>query len=165
MTPRRRRGDLLRIVEIFSITRFGQKTWILKPTVASTIYKKHKEPRTMYDVDKEEPSSRAEPSRHKQARTERHPSSHNLVLGKTQKARRQTNPATIASTTVMAQPAPAANTRSRIPASLQAVFLASNRGREVDKPPPNQAGNKVSKRPATAHASRTTCLHYGYSCF
>jgi myo-inositol-1-phosphate synthase len=31
----------------------------------------------------------------------------------------------------------------RIPATLQAVFLASNRGREVNKPPPGKAGSKV----------------------
>lgn len=33
--------------------------------------------------------------------------------------------------------------QSRIPATLQAVFLASNRGKEVNKPPPAQVGNKV----------------------
>jgi len=32
---------------------------------------------------------------------------------------------------------------SRIPATLQAVFLASNRGKTVDKPPPKQASSKV----------------------
>jgi hypothetical protein len=31
----------------------------------------------------------------------------------------------------------------RIPATLQAVFLASNRGTEVNKPPPASAGSKV----------------------
>jgi hypothetical protein len=33
--------------------------------------------------------------------------------------------------------------RTRIPASLQAVFLASNRGKEVHKPPPGQVCSKV----------------------
>lgn len=32
---------------------------------------------------------------------------------------------------------------SRIPTTLQAVFLASNRGNEVHKPPPDSAANKV----------------------
>jgi len=35
---------------------------------------------------------------------------------------------------------------SRIPASLQAVFLASNRGHEVNRPPPRNAAFKVFKR-------------------
>jgi hypothetical protein len=41
---------------------------------------------------------------------------------------------------------PRHNDRSRqvrIPATLQAVFLASNRGRDVDKPPPAKAASKV----------------------
>jgi hypothetical protein len=33
--------------------------------------------------------------------------------------------------------------QSRIPVALQAVFLASNRGKEVHKPPPEKAANKV----------------------
>jgi hypothetical protein len=33
--------------------------------------------------------------------------------------------------------------QGRIPATLQAVFLASNRGREVNKPPPEKAASKV----------------------
>lgn len=32
---------------------------------------------------------------------------------------------------------------SRIPKTLQAVFLASNRGRDVHKPPPEHVANKV----------------------
>lgn len=35
---------------------------------------------------------------------------------------------------------------TRVPVALQAVFLASNRGKEVNKPPPNQVANKVYKR-------------------
>jgi hypothetical protein len=38
------------------------------------------------------------------------------------------------------------NSRSRqgrIPATLQAVFLASNRGKDVNKPPPEKAASKV----------------------
>jgi hypothetical protein len=41
---------------------------------------------------------------------------------------------------------PGDNDRSRqgrIPATLQAVFLASNRGREVNKPPPASVASKV----------------------
>jgi len=30
--------------------------------------------------------------------------------------------------------------QGRIPTALQTVFLASNRGKEVNKPPPNKAG-------------------------
>jgi len=33
--------------------------------------------------------------------------------------------------------------QSRIPAALQAVFLASNRGKDVHKPPPEKVANKV----------------------
>ena len=33
--------------------------------------------------------------------------------------------------------------QGRIPVALQAVFLASNRGKEVHKPPPEKAANKV----------------------
>jgi hypothetical protein len=33
--------------------------------------------------------------------------------------------------------------QGRIPATLQAVFLASNRGRDVYKPPPAKAASKV----------------------
>ncbi len=33
--------------------------------------------------------------------------------------------------------------QGRIPATLQAVFLASNRGREVNKPPPAKVASKV----------------------
>jgi hypothetical protein len=33
--------------------------------------------------------------------------------------------------------------QGRIPATLQAVFLASNRGREVNKPPPASVASKV----------------------
>jgi hypothetical protein len=33
--------------------------------------------------------------------------------------------------------------QGRIPATLQAVFLASNRGRDVNKPPPAQVASKV----------------------
>jgi hypothetical protein len=33
--------------------------------------------------------------------------------------------------------------QGRIPATLQAVFLASNRGREVNRPPPAQVASKV----------------------
>lgn len=33
--------------------------------------------------------------------------------------------------------------QDRVPAALQQVFLMSNRGREVDKPPPNSAASKV----------------------
>lgn len=36
--------------------------------------------------------------------------------------------------------------QSRIPFTLQAVFLASNRGKDVHKPPPRNAANKVFKR-------------------
>lgn len=36
--------------------------------------------------------------------------------------------------------------RSRIPATLQAVFLASNRGKEVYKPPPDQVASKAFQR-------------------
>lgn len=43
---------------------------------------------------------------------------------------------------------------SRIPHTLQSVFLASNRGRKVDKPPPNCLGTRVfrtwSKKRPTA---------------
>ncbi|GAX24216.1 hypothetical protein FisN_4Lu592 [Fistulifera solaris] len=35
------------------------------------------------------------------------------------------------------------NKQGRIPLALQAVFLASNRGKEVHKPPPEKAANKV----------------------
>ncbi len=35
------------------------------------------------------------------------------------------------------------NKQGRIPVALQAVFLASNRGKEVHKPPPEKAANKV----------------------
>jgi hypothetical protein len=35
----------------------------------------------------------------------------------------------------------------RIPASLQAVFLASNRGNKMDKPPPDSLANRVFFRP------------------
>lgn len=40
---------------------------------------------------------------------------------------------------------PSSNTthRSRIPASLQAVFLSSNRGNDVHKPPPDAAASKT----------------------
>jgi hypothetical protein len=33
--------------------------------------------------------------------------------------------------------------KARIPATLQAVFLASNRGKEVNKPPPASVASKV----------------------
>jgi hypothetical protein len=33
--------------------------------------------------------------------------------------------------------------QGRIPATLQAVFLASNRGKDVNKPPPEKAASKV----------------------
>ncbi len=33
--------------------------------------------------------------------------------------------------------------QGRIPATLQAVFLASNRGRDVNKPPPAKVASKV----------------------
>jgi hypothetical protein len=33
--------------------------------------------------------------------------------------------------------------QGRIPATLQAVFLASNRGREVNKPPPAKVASKI----------------------
>lgn len=33
--------------------------------------------------------------------------------------------------------------QGRIPVALQAVFLASNRGKDVHKPPPEKAANKV----------------------
>jgi hypothetical protein len=33
--------------------------------------------------------------------------------------------------------------QGRIPATLQAVFLASNRGKDVNKPPPAQVASKV----------------------
>lgn len=33
--------------------------------------------------------------------------------------------------------------RSRIPATLQMVFLASNRGKDVNKPPPERVASKV----------------------
>jgi hypothetical protein len=33
--------------------------------------------------------------------------------------------------------------QGRIPATLQAVFLASNRGRDVNKPPPQKVASKV----------------------
>jgi hypothetical protein len=33
--------------------------------------------------------------------------------------------------------------QGRIPATLQAVFLASNRGRDVNKPPPEKAASKI----------------------
>jgi hypothetical protein len=33
--------------------------------------------------------------------------------------------------------------QGRIPATLQAVFLAANRGRDVNKPPPAQVASKV----------------------
>lgn len=36
--------------------------------------------------------------------------------------------------------------QTRIPFTLQAVFLASNRGKDVHKPPPENAGNKVFKK-------------------
>lgn len=36
--------------------------------------------------------------------------------------------------------------QSRIPFTLQAVFLASNRGKDVHKPPPENAGSKVFKK-------------------
>jgi ankyrin repeat protein len=35
------------------------------------------------------------------------------------------------------------NRRTRIPLTLQAVFLASNKGQEVNKPPPNRNANRV----------------------
>lgn len=38
-----------------------------------------------------------------------------------------------------------AQRQGRIPLALQAVFLASNRGKEVNKPPPNRVCNKVFK--------------------
>jgi hypothetical protein len=36
--------------------------------------------------------------------------------------------------------------QGRIPATLQAVFLASNRGRDVNKPPPEKVASKVYLR-------------------
>jgi hypothetical protein len=39
--------------------------------------------------------------------------------------------------------APGVSRQSRIPNTLQAVFLASNRGREVHKPPPEKVAYKV----------------------
>lgn len=39
--------------------------------------------------------------------------------------------------------APSSSRQSRIPFTLQAVFLASNRGNEVHKPPPEKVANKV----------------------
>jgi len=38
------------------------------------------------------------------------------------------------------------NPSSRIPLGLQAVFLASNRGKDVTKPPPEKAANKTFTR-------------------
>jgi hypothetical protein len=38
------------------------------------------------------------------------------------------------------------NRQGRIPNTLQAVFLASNRGKEVNLPPPDQSAAKVFKR-------------------
>ena len=40
-------------------------------------------------------------------------------------------------------PSPNKTLRPRIPSSLQAVFLASNRGKEVHKPPPEQTASKI----------------------
>ena len=40
---------------------------------------------------------------------------------------------------------------SRIPATLQAIFLASNRGSTVEKPPPRHVANRAY----TTHWSRT----------
>ena len=34
----------------------------------------------------------------------------------------------------------------RVPVALQAVFLASNRGKEVHQPPPNSLANKLFRR-------------------
>jgi hypothetical protein len=39
--------------------------------------------------------------------------------------------------------APNPSRQGRIPATLQAVFLASNRGRDVNKPPPAKVASKV----------------------
>lgn len=38
---------------------------------------------------------------------------------------------------------PPSSRQSRIPFTLQAVFLASNRGNEVHKPPPERVASKV----------------------
>jgi hypothetical protein len=43
----------------------------------------------------------------------------------------------------MTKPQTARSRQSRIPSTLQAVFLASNRGKDVHKPPPEKAGSKV----------------------
>jgi hypothetical protein len=43
----------------------------------------------------------------------------------------------------MSKPQTARPRQSRIPFTLQAVFLASNRGKDVHKPPPENAGSKV----------------------
>jgi hypothetical protein len=45
----------------------------------------------------------------------------------------------------MADNAPVSR-QSRIPFTLQAVFLASNRGKEVHKPPPENVGSRVFKK-------------------
>jgi hypothetical protein len=46
-------------------------------------------------------------------------------------------------TGTLIMPPPPAQRQSRIPNTLQAVFLASNRGREVHKPPPEKVAYKV----------------------
>jgi hypothetical protein len=43
----------------------------------------------------------------------------------------------------MSKPQTARPRQSRIPFTLQAVFLASNRGKDVHKPPPENDGSKV----------------------